>query len=62
MDKVGKILFDNLELIVAGSGGLAVIIYMLKKRNKDVSNDLTRLYIKYKRHTDKINKSAKSFI
>lgn len=57
---MGKFIIDNLELIVAISGGISVGLIMLIKNSSSNENDLTPLYIKYKRYNDNINKSTKS--
>lgn len=55
-----KFIIENLEIIVAVVGGLSIggIMFVTKSKNGD--NDLTPLYIKYKKHNDYINKSSKT--
>lgn len=49
----------NLELIVAGCGGLGIAAYLTLRKKHIRDNDLTQLYIKHKKHTENVNKSAK---
>lgn len=53
-------LIDNLEIIVAVVGGLSIGGIMFITKSKSGENDLTQIYIKYKKHTDNINKSSKT--
>lgn len=55
-----EFILDNLEIIVAVVGGLSIGAYMLTRKSGSRENDLTPLYIKYKRHSDSISKSTKS--
>lgn len=53
-------IIDNLEIIVAVVGGISIGGIMLITKSKSGENDLTPLYIKYKKHNDYINKSTKT--
>lgn len=53
-------LINNLEIIVAAVGGLSIGGIMFITKNKSGENDLTQIYVKYKKHTDNINKSSKT--
>ena len=53
-------IYQHLEIMVAIAGGAFVFSMLFLKSSKSSSNDLTPLYIKYKKHTDNINKSSKS--
>lgn len=55
-----EFLYNNLEVIVAIVGGFSIGGIVLMTKSKSGENDLTHLYIKYKKHTDNINKSAKT--
>ena len=56
-----KFLFDNLEVIIGAVGGIGIAVYMVLGKNKHTNNenDLSHLYVRYKKHTDNISKSAK---
>ncbi len=60
MDNVLTFLLDNLEMTVAAVGGIGVVFFITKKKPRNTSNDLTQLYIKYKRHSDSISKTTKT--
>lgn len=51
---------NNLEIIVAVVGGLSIGGILFTHKTKGGENDLTRFYIKYKRHSDSISKSSKT--
>lgn len=53
-------LIANLEIIVAPIGGLFIGGIMFFVKSKNGENDLTQLYIKYKKHSDRVNKSTKT--
>lgn len=53
-------IINNLELIVAVVGGLSIGGVLFTHKTKSGENDLTRFYIKYKRHSDSISKSSKT--
>lgn len=53
-------LIDNLEIIVTIAGGVTIAGIMYLKNTGSGENDLTQIYIRYKKHTDNINKSSKS--
>lgn len=55
-----KFILDNLEIIIASAGGIGAIYLFFKRNPHKMSNDLTPMYIKYKKHTDSINKATKS--
>lgn len=55
-----EFIMDNLEIVVAIVGGLSFGGVMFVSKYKSNENDLTQLYIKHKKHSDNINKSAKS--
>ena len=57
-----EFLYNNLEIIVAVVGGLSMGGIMFVTKSKGGENDLTQFYIKYKRHTESINKSSKSVL
>jgi hypothetical protein len=51
--------YTNLEYIVAGLGGIGMIVYLKLKKVSNNSNDLTNLIIKQKKYTDTVNKRSK---
>lgn len=55
-----EFLIDNLEIIVGIVGGLSFGSIMLVTKSKSGENDLTQTYIKYKKYSDNVNKSAKT--
>lgn len=55
-----EFLMNNLEIIVGVVGGLSIGGIMFITKSKGGENDLTHIYIKYKKHSDNINKSAKT--
>lgn len=57
-----EFVIDNLEIIVAAVGGISFGGIMLLTKSKSGENDLTQLYIKYKKHSDNVNKSAKTIL
>lgn len=59
MEVVLTFVFQYLEYIVAGLGGIGFIGYMKLKRINHYDNDLTDLIIEQKRVSDRINKRVK---
>ncbi len=55
-------IIEHLEIIVGIVGGVAFGGIMLATNSKGGENDLTHLYIKYKKHSDNINKSSKTVL
>jgi hypothetical protein len=51
--------YTNLEYIVAGLGGIGMIVYLKLKKVRNNSNDLTNLIIKQKKYADTVNKRSK---
>lgn len=51
---------ENLEIVVGAIGGISIAGIMFLTKTKGGENDLTQLYIKYKKHSDNINKSSKT--
>jgi len=55
-------LINNLELITVTAGGITIGGIIFFSKHKRVENDLTQIYVKYKKHSDNINKSAKTIL
>lgn len=55
-----EFIINNLEVIVSVTGGLLIGSIMFLFRFKGRDNDLTALYIKHKKHNERINKSTKT--
>lgn len=62
MQEVLAFFINNLEITVAILGGLSIGGFMFLKKNGTNENDLTPLYIKYKRYNERINKATKSIL
>lgn len=55
-----EFIMKNLEMIAGVVGGISIAGIMFISKSKGGENDLTQIYVKYKKHSDNINKSAKT--
>lgn len=62
MEAIIAFMIDNLETVVAVTGGIGVALFIFIGKSGSGENDLTPLYIKYKRHQDNLNRSTKSIL
>lgn len=59
MEVVGAFIYTYLEYVVGGMGGIGFITYLMTRKNKDHSNDLTTFVVKLNRKKEAITKQTK---
>lgn len=63
IEKVLTFMFNNLEYIVAGIGGIGAFLFIkTRKIGKTYSNNLTYLVVKHNKNKEAITKRSKSTI